>query len=105
MKKEDLDNLFLLLMESAEQMKEGERCAYHSVTAEVYKYQFCHVCCVCFLHRSNITGDRIHDSDQECEGCLSILQISEVVSMAVVKIGDSVLVRLAHQRVSVMLAE
>lgn len=27
----------------------------------------------------------------------SILQISEVVSMAVVKIGDSILVRLAHQ--------
>lgn len=77
------------------------------VTAEVYKYQFCHVCCVSFSQRSTITGagDRIHVSDQECEGCLSILLISEVVSMAVVKTGDSALVRLAHQTVSVVLAK
>lgn len=75
--------------------------------AEVYKYQFCHVCCVCFLQRSTITGagNRIHGSDQECEGCLSVLLISEVVSMAVVKIRDSVLVKLAHQTVSVALAK
>lgn len=77
------------------------------VTDEVYKYQFCHVCCVCFLQRSTITGagDRIHGSGQEREGCLSILLISEVVSMAIVKIGDSVLVRLAHQTVSEVLAK
>lgn len=62
------------------------------------------VCTSCRGHH-NWGWHRIHGSDQECAGCLSILLISEVVSMALVKTGDSVLMRLAHQRVSMVLAE
>lgn len=62
---------------------------------------------MCFSERNTVSGagDSIHGSNQECEGCLSILLVSEVVSMAVVRIGDSVMVRLAHQIVSMMLAK
>lgn len=55
------------------------------------------------MHRNIITdwlGTDIYDSDQDCGGCPSVVSVSEVVSMAVVKIGDSVLVRLANQAVS-----
>lgn len=69
---------------------------------------FCHVFWVCLVQRNIITdglGAGIYDSDQECGGCPSVVLISEVVSMAVVKIGDSVLVRLAYETVSMVLAK
>lgn len=61
---------------------------------------FCHAPWVSFLQRNIITdclGTDIYDSDQDCGGCPSVVSVSGVVSMAVVKIGGSVLVRLAHQ--------
>lgn len=63
---------------------------------------------MCLLQRNIITnwlGTGVYDSDGECGGCPCIMLVSEVVSMAVVKIGDSVLVRLAYETVSMVLAK
>lgn len=69
---------------------------------------FCQVCWVCLLQRNIITdwlGISVYDSDQECGGSPSIVLVSEMVSMAVVKIRASVLVRLAYETVSMVLAK
>lgn len=63
---------------------------------------------MCLFQTNIITdwlGTGIYDGDQEHGACPSIVLISKVVSMAVVKIGDSVLVRLAYETVSMVLAK
>lgn len=62
---------------------------------------------MCLLQRNIITdwlGIGVYDSDQECRGSPSLVLVSEMVSMAVGKIRECVLVRLAYETVSMVLA-